>query len=180
MELTKEKGEYFKLLINSKRERVINNTTNNNISIINITLDDLKVNELRIHDLMEYGVSIANYVLKQAAISDKIRLRDRARKLIEYSIDDTKYHDKGRKLVIFIVKNYEDKIIKLLKDTYGTNLDDMSNFNEHLNRLRNIRDNELREIVIEERTDNQLGKEIFDTLIDNLNKDCAIKYLVKE
>ena len=129
---------------------------------------------------MNYGNSIANYVLNSTELQEKIKLRDRARKLIEYSIEDKNYNDKGRKLIIFIVKNYEDKIIKLLKDTYGADLDEMSTFNEHLNRLKNIRDNEMREIIIEERTDNQLGKEIFETLIENLNKDCEIKYLVKE
>ena len=77
-------------------------------------------------------------------------------------------------MFIFIIKNYEDKIIKLLKETYGADLDEMSNFNEHLSRLKNIRDNEMREIIIEERTDNRLGKEIFETLIENLNKDCEI------
>ena len=128
---------------------------------------------------MGYGNSIANYVLNSTEIQDKIRLRDKARKLIEYSIEDKKYNDKGRKLIIFIIKNYEDKIIKLLKETYGADLDEMSNFNEHLSRLKNIRDNEMREIIIEERTDNRLGKEIFETLIENLNKDCEIKYLVK-
>jgi hypothetical protein len=128
---------------------------------------------------MGYGNSIANYVLNSTEIQDKIKLRDKARKLIEYKIEDKKYNDKGRKLIIFIIKNYEDKIIKLLKDTYGADLDEMSNFNEHLSRLKNIRDNEMREIIIEERTDNQLGKEIFETLIENLDKDCEIKYLVK-
>jgi hypothetical protein len=182
VEITKEKNEYFKLLMNNKKTKVINNTTNNNnnISIINITIEDLNAKELKIHDLMNYGNSIANYVLNSTELQEKIKLRDRARKLIEYSIEDKNYNDKGRKLIIFIVKNYEDKIIKLLKDTYGADLDEMSTFNEHLNRLKNIRDNEMREIIIEERTDNQLGKEIFETLIENLNKDCEIKYLVKE
>ena len=138
------------------------------------------MNDLRIHDLMNYGNSIANYVLSQTDIHDKIKLRDRSRKLIEYSIEDRKYNDKGRKLIIFIVKNYEDKIIKLLRDTYGENLDSMSVFNEHLSRLKNIRDNELKEIIIEERTDNQLGREIFETLLENLNKDSDIKYVIKE
>ena len=181
-ELKKERDEYLKIILNNKKI-INNNTTNNNtnnISIINITIEDLKVNDLRIHDLMNYGNSIANYVLSQTDIHDKIKLRDRSRKLIEYSIEDRKYNDKGRKLIIFIVKNYEDKIIKLLRDTYGENLDSMSVFNEHLSRLKNIRDNELKEIIIEERTDNQLGREIFETLLENLNKDSDIKYVIKE
>lgn len=177
-ELIKDK-EYFKSVSNNKNPRVINNTTNNNINIINITIEDLNVNGLRIHDLMSYGHSIANYVLNSTSIQDKIKLRDKSRKLIEYSIDDKKYNDKGRKLIIFILKNYEDKIIKLLKDTYGADLDEMSSFNEHLSRLKNIRDNELREIIIEERTDNQLGKEIFETLLENLNKN-SIEYIIKK
>ena len=186
-DLKKERDEYLKIILNNNKEKIINNnTTNNNtnntnnISIINITIEDLNINGLRIHDLMDYGNSIANYVLRQTDIQDKIKLRDRSRKLIEYSIEDKKYNDKGRRLIIFIMKNYEDKIIKLLRDTYGENLDNMSIFNEHLNRLKNIRDNELKEIIIEERTDNQLGREIFETLLDNLNKDSEIKYMVKE
>ena len=207
-ELKRERDEYLKIILNNNKEKIINNnttnnkekiinnnttnnkekiinnnTTNNNtnnISIINITIEDLNINGLRIHDLMDYGNSIANYVLRQTDIQDKIKLRDRSRKLIEYSIEDKKYNDKGRRLIIFIMKNYEDKIIKLLRDTYGENLDNMSIFNEHLNRLKNIRDNELKEIIIEERTDNQLGREIFETLLDNLNKDSEIKYMVKE
>lgn len=129
---------------------------------------------------MNYGNSIANYVLRQTDIQNKIKLRDKSRKMIEYSIEDTKYNDKGRKLIIFIIKNYEDKIIKLLKDTYGTDLDNMAIFNEHINRLKNIRDNEMKQIIIEERTDNQLGREIFETLLENLNKDSDIKYVIKE
>jgi len=181
LELKKEKEEFLKIISynNNKKEKIINNNTTNNINIINITIDDLKANNLKIQDLMGYGNSIANYVLNSTEIQDKIKLRDKARKLIEYKIEDKKYNDKGRKLIIFIIKNYEDKIIKLLKDTYGGDLDEMSNFNEHLSRLKNIRDNEMREIIIEERTDNQLGKEIFETLIENLDKDCEIKYLVK-
>ena len=184
-ELKKERDEYLNIILNNKK--IINNTTNNNntnnISIINITIEDLNINGLRVHDLMEYGNSIANYVLRQTDIQNKIKLKDKARKLIEYSIEDKKYNDKGRKLIIFIVKNYEDKIMKLLRDTYGNNLDldNIPIFNsEHLKRLKNIRDNELREIIIEERTDNQLGREIFDTLLDNLSKDSEIKYIVKE
>jgi hypothetical protein len=180
LELKKEKDEYFKLLSNNKKEKIINNNTTNNISIINITIDDLRANNLKIHDLMGYGNSIANYVLNSTEIQDKIKLRDKARKLIEYSIEDKKYNDKGRKLIIFIVKNYEDKIIKLLKDTYGKDLDEMAMFNEHLNRLKNIRDNELREIIIDERVDNQLGREIFETLLENLNKNSEIKYIIKK
>jgi hypothetical protein len=180
-ERIKELENFLSVLSNMKKEKIINNnTTNNNINIINITIEDLNINGLKIQDLMSYGNSIANYVLNSTELQDKIKLRDRARKLIEYSIENKKYNDKGRKLIIFIIKNYEDKIIKLLKDTYGADLDEMSIFNEHLNRLKHIRDNELREIIIDERTDNQLGREIFDTLLENLNKNSEIKYIVKK
>ena len=92
----KEKEEFLKIISynNNKKEKIINNNTTNNINIINITIDDLKANNLKIHDLMGYGNSIANYVLNSTEIQDKIRLRDKARKLIEYSIEDKKYNDK--------------------------------------------------------------------------------------
>jgi len=88
-ERIKELEKYLNILSNIKKEKIINNTTNNNnINIINITIDDLNTNGLKIKDLMSYGNGIANYVLNSTEIQDKIKLRDKARKLIEYSIED--------------------------------------------------------------------------------------------
>lgn len=163
---------------NSKQKNIINNTTNN-FNIIGITTEDLKTNDLKINDIMDYGNSIANYVLNSTNCSNKVKLKDRARKLIEYGIDNVKYDDKGRRLIIFIISTYKDKIIDLLKKTYNNELDTMSEYNEHLKRLKNIRDNEMNEIIIEEKTDNKLSIEIFNTLIENLNRNTEIKYIVE-
>jgi hypothetical protein len=191
IEILKEDKETLLLKIFEQKTNITNNTDNsntnnidnsNNTININITTEDYRVNNLKITDITGYqdednnetgiGIALAKYVLKSTEIPKKIKLRDKSRKLIEYFINDIKYYDKGLKFVHNTYKTYYEQILYLLQKTYNKNNDlDINIYqSKFMTLLKNVRDNELKEIVDKEKTNNSLSQNLLNTIIENLSK----------
>ena len=129
---------------------------------IKISEDDLKVDNLSLYDILDYGNSFAIYICNNSSILKKILIKDKKKKIIEYTIHNNKYRDKGMFLIFFIIKNFKDKIINIISDKYK-NIDEN---NEHIRRIFNIKNIEINEILMKKK--NKFYYEVINILIDNI------------
>ena len=157
----KELKDKIKLLENQIND-LNNKLTKYENNEINISEDDLKVDSLSLYDILDYGNSFAIYICDNSSILKKILIKDKKKKIIEYTIHNNKYRDKGMFLIFFIIKNFKDKIINIISDKYK-NIDEN---NEHIRRIFNIKNIEINEILMKKK--NKFYYEVINILIDNI------------
>jgi hypothetical protein len=148
--------------INEELKMQINNHFNKNINI-----NDIKINNFSIFDILDYGKSIGLFICSNNFLLKKIELKNKKKKIIQYMLNDIIYVDNGFILIQYLLKLLKNKIIELINEKYSFIDENNILYNEHTKRILDIKNIELDEILVNNKT-NKLYNEIIKIILDNI------------
>ena len=162
-ELKEQILELTKKIIELENIIYKNNIVTNN----NIDINDINIKNFSIFDILEYGTSIGLFICNNSILLKKIKFKNKRKNIIEYNINNICYNDKGIFLIQFIINILKNKIIEFIENKYDFIDSNNILYNEHTKRLLNIKNTEIDEII-NKKKNNNLYKEIFTIILDNL------------
>lgn len=156
----KEKINELETIIQELKLQITNkNIEQNN----NITINDIDINIFSINNILEYGKGIGIFICNNNTLLQKIKFKNKKKKIIEYILNNTKYIDNGFLLIKFILNLLKNKIDELIDDKYSFIDENNILYNNHTKRILNIKNIEINEIILENK-ENLLYNEIIKVI----------------
>ena len=77
----------------------------------NIIINDIDINIFSINNILEYGKSIGIFICNNNTFLQKIKFKNKKKKIIEYILNNITYIDNGLMLIKFVLNILKNKIV---------------------------------------------------------------------